>query len=391
MCFMGWSEKQDGHPGLWLAETFSTSPLKPLNGIQRNLIGSKFLMSSTKFVFLGLIEKKQYGRPGLWFAETYLNFSSETAEQNSAKLDRKQDLSALYQVCVFWAEKWIKMATLANPSIYILIYNPFQNFSRIHCTQVSDSGPLGLLLHFNMSHDTIVDFKMPARVLQWADLDKEELICWGKLAFLNKIFICFAIYLKIHTVSLNEHVQHLLRDFRNIFIEYLWCQPNKVPHREHFYCCRFVHLSHWDFAGTTRILWTRSLKTITTVYLYQHSQNFLMIIKCTIYSTLFPLFVFFTQHTCQPSRILRESPAISMKFIKNPALTIAPDGNSHSTGILRSPPAGKLHLTKVCFTPFARVCHASPPGERHWPPIKVIKTHVAQSNWLHNLIIDCTI
>ena len=37
------------------------------------------------------------------------------------------------------------MGTLANPSIYILIYNPFQNFSRVHCTQVSDSGPLGLL------------------------------------------------------------------------------------------------------------------------------------------------------------------------------------------------------------------------------------------------------
>ena len=51
LCFMGWSEKQDGHTGLWLAETFSTSPLKPLNGIQRNLIGSKFLTSSTKFVF----------------------------------------------------------------------------------------------------------------------------------------------------------------------------------------------------------------------------------------------------------------------------------------------------------------------------------------------------
>ena len=89
--------------------------------------------------------KKQYGRPGLWLAETYLNFSSETAEQNSAKLDRKQDLKVLYQVCVFLAEKWIKMATLADPSIYILIYNPFQIFSHVHCTQVSDSGPLGLL------------------------------------------------------------------------------------------------------------------------------------------------------------------------------------------------------------------------------------------------------
>ena len=60
--------------------------------------------------------KKQYGRPGLWLAETYFDFSSETAERNSAKLDRKQDLNVLYQVCVCRAEKWIKIATLANPS-----------------------------------------------------------------------------------------------------------------------------------------------------------------------------------------------------------------------------------------------------------------------------------
>ena len=37
--FLGRSEKQDGRPGLWLAETFSTSPMKPLNRIQRNLTG----------------------------------------------------------------------------------------------------------------------------------------------------------------------------------------------------------------------------------------------------------------------------------------------------------------------------------------------------------------
>ena len=55
-CFSGQSEKQDGRPGLWLAETFSTSPLKPLNGIERNLTGSKISMSSTKFVFYGLIK-----------------------------------------------------------------------------------------------------------------------------------------------------------------------------------------------------------------------------------------------------------------------------------------------------------------------------------------------
>ena len=30
------------------------------------------------------------------------DFSSETAERNSTKVDRNQDLNVLYQVCVFW-------------------------------------------------------------------------------------------------------------------------------------------------------------------------------------------------------------------------------------------------------------------------------------------------
>ena len=46
-CFSGRSEKQDGRPSLWLAETFSTSPPKLLNGIQGNLTGSKISRSST--------------------------------------------------------------------------------------------------------------------------------------------------------------------------------------------------------------------------------------------------------------------------------------------------------------------------------------------------------
>ena len=120
LCFSGRSEKQDGRPGFWLAETFLTSSLKPLNGIQRNLTGSKISTSSTKFVFfsggsekkmatlasdwlrhfrlllwnlgtefnktwqearsqhpLPILcfsgrSKKQDGRPGLWLAETFL-------------------------------------------------------------------------------------------------------------------------------------------------------------------------------------------------------------------------------------------------------------------------------------------------------------------------------
>ena len=113
LCFSGWSEKQDGRPGLWLAETFSTSPLKLLNRIQWNLTGSKISTSSTKFVFFGPIGKTIWP---LWplIGWDIFDFSSETAERNSTKLDRKQDLNVLYQVCVFRADRKNKMAAMAS-------------------------------------------------------------------------------------------------------------------------------------------------------------------------------------------------------------------------------------------------------------------------------------
>ena len=113
LCFSGRSEKQDGRPGLWLAETFSTSPLKPLNGIQRNLTGSKISTSSTKFVFFGPIGKTRWP-PLPLIGWDIFDFSSETAERNSTKLDRKQDLNIVYQVCVFRADRKNKMAALAS-------------------------------------------------------------------------------------------------------------------------------------------------------------------------------------------------------------------------------------------------------------------------------------
>ena len=108
-----WKKKQDGRPCLWLAETFSTSPLKPLNGIQQNLTGSKISTCSTKFVFFGLIEKTRWP-PWPLIGWDIFDFSSETAERNSTKLDRKQDLNVLYQVCVFRADRKNKMAALAS-------------------------------------------------------------------------------------------------------------------------------------------------------------------------------------------------------------------------------------------------------------------------------------
>ena len=104
LCFLGWSEKQDGRPDLWLAETFSTSPLKSLNGIQPILTGNKISTSSTKFVFFGPIGKTRWP-PWPLIGWDIFDFSSETAEQNSTKLDGKQDLYVPYQVCVFWTDR----------------------------------------------------------------------------------------------------------------------------------------------------------------------------------------------------------------------------------------------------------------------------------------------
>ena len=80
LCFSGRSEKQDGGLSLWLAETFSTSPLKPLNGIKKNLTGNNISMSS-----------------------------------------------------VFWADRKVKMATLASDSLrhcQLLLWNRWTEFNK---------------------------------------------------------------------------------------------------------------------------------------------------------------------------------------------------------------------------------------------------------------------
>ena len=87
LCFSGRSEIQDGSPGLWLTETFSTSSLKPLNGMQRNLARSKISSSSSKVVFFGPIGKSRW-QPWPLISRDIFDFFSETAEWNSTILDR---------------------------------------------------------------------------------------------------------------------------------------------------------------------------------------------------------------------------------------------------------------------------------------------------------------
>ena len=88
LCFSGRSEKQNGRPGLWLAEIFFISSLKPMNRIQRNLTATKISMSSTKFVFIGPIGKTRWPFWTLIGWDIFY-FSSKIAERNSRKLDRK--------------------------------------------------------------------------------------------------------------------------------------------------------------------------------------------------------------------------------------------------------------------------------------------------------------
>ena len=60
------------------------------------------------------------------------DFSSETAERNSTKLNRKQHLNVLYKVCVFPADRKNKMAALASDwlrHLRLLLWNRWTEFN----------------------------------------------------------------------------------------------------------------------------------------------------------------------------------------------------------------------------------------------------------------------
>ena len=60
-------------------------------------------------------------------------FSSETAERNSMKFDRKQDLNVFYKVCVFRADRKNNMAALASDwlrDFRLLLWNRWTEFNK---------------------------------------------------------------------------------------------------------------------------------------------------------------------------------------------------------------------------------------------------------------------
>ena len=63
------------------------------------------------------------------------NFSSETAEQNSKKLDRKQELNVLCQVCVFRAVRKNKISALLK-LLYLKTFSYVLNALLMRCPSV---------------------------------------------------------------------------------------------------------------------------------------------------------------------------------------------------------------------------------------------------------------
>ena len=88
-------------------------------------------MPSNKFLFLGPIGKTRWP-PWPLIGLDIFDFSSETAERNSAKLDRKQALNAFYLVCVFQANREKnKMASDWLRHFRLLLWNCERNSTKL--------------------------------------------------------------------------------------------------------------------------------------------------------------------------------------------------------------------------------------------------------------------
>ena len=97
-----WSEKDVGFIG-------------PMTFLSDLTVGPTYFAKSalTKFVFFGPIGKTRWA-PWRLICWDIFDFSSETTEWSSTKLDRKEDLNVLYQVCVFRADWKNKIGALAS-------------------------------------------------------------------------------------------------------------------------------------------------------------------------------------------------------------------------------------------------------------------------------------
>ena len=129
-------------------------------------------MPSIKFLFFGLIRKTRWPPRPLIDWDIF-DFFSETAERNSIKLDRKQDLHILYQLCDFQVYRKTKMAALSDSSTKVAL-----------CNQVHDMWPFGPLVILTEGSLfiglTLIAKKIASSTCRFASLaiDYEVVVWW---------------------------------------------------------------------------------------------------------------------------------------------------------------------------------------------------------------------
>ena len=110
-----------------------------------NLTGSNISMSSTKFVFFRRIGKTRWP-PWPLIGWDIFDYSSETSERNSTKLDRKEDLNVLYQVWCFLGRSG-KTRWLPWPLIGWDIFHFSSETAKRNSTKLDRKQDLNVLYH----------------------------------------------------------------------------------------------------------------------------------------------------------------------------------------------------------------------------------------------------
>ena len=109
------------------------------------------------------------------------NLFSETAERNSTKLDRMQDLNVLYQVCVFRADRKNKMAAPASDWLRhfrLLLWNQCTEFNETW-QEARSQRPLPSLCFSGLSEK-----RMAALASDW--LRHFRLLLWNRWTEFNE-------------------------------------------------------------------------------------------------------------------------------------------------------------------------------------------------------------
>ena len=130
-------------------------------------------MSSTKFVFFGPIGKTRWP-PWPLIGWDISDFSSETAERNSTKLDRKQDLNVLYQVCVFRKNKMAALASDWLRHFRLLLWNRLAERNSTKLDRKQDPNVLYQVCVFRADRKN----KMAALASDW--LRQFRLLLWNR-------------------------------------------------------------------------------------------------------------------------------------------------------------------------------------------------------------------